>query len=438
MKLAFLKQKKAEAVAKAQAIHDLAARENRVTTAEEDQQFAAHMAEAKSYDSKIADAQALLDAERSAPSVPAAQAQASNGTVPGVVVGHNNNEDKPWENLAEQLAAVKAATLGTSIADPRLFGAASGGNTTTPAEGGFLVFPEFSRQLVKRSFEVGVIADRCYKFPMASNRLVMNGVRDENRTDGNRWGGIQTFWTAEAGNYTSSKPTFREIAFQTDKLTAVVYATDEQMEDGPAFNAYVQEAVPDEISFKTDDSILNGPAAGGGPLGINNSGAIVVVSKESGQTGNTIVTANILKMYKRMPSYLRAGAAWYINQDTEDQLWNLTIGSGTAVRLLYSPPGVNGNSGPNGYMLGLPVLPIEQAQTAGTQGDITLAAFSQYGLGQRGGVKQDTSIHVAFLTGQQAFRFQVRLAGSSFWDKPVTPKNGSTTLSPFVQLQSRP
>ncbi len=49
----------------------------------------------------------------------------------------------------------------------------------------------------------------------------------------------------------------------------------------------------------------------------------------------------------------------------------------------------------------------------------------------------DTSIHVAFLTGEQAFRWQLRHDGQPFWKKPLTPKNGSSTLSPFVALATR-
>jgi hypothetical protein len=50
----------------------------------------------------------------------------------------------------------------------------------------------------------------------------------------------------------------------------------------------------------------------------------------------------------------------------------------------------------------------------------------------------DTSIHVAFLTGEQAFRWQLRHDGQPFWKKPLTPKNGTNTLSPFVALATRP
>jgi HK97 family phage major capsid protein len=432
MNITALRQKKADALAKARAIHALAAKENRLTTAEEDKDFDAAMAEANSYDPHIKRAEALMDAERTAPTVPAA----STGTT-SVLVGHNNNEDKPWASLADQMRAIRQAKLTPHATDVRLL-AAQGGSEAVDADGNFLIAPEFSPEIIRRTFAAGVLASRCKQMPMSSNRLIMNGANDASRADGARNGGVQSFWTYEAKNFTISKPTFRQIALQVDKLTVLTFGTDELLEDGPAWNAYVNDVVPDEMSFKVDDAILNGPGVGGGPLGINNSNAILAIAAESGQATATIVTKNIEKMYARMPGYLRGYAAWFINQDCEPQLWDLTRGSGTAVELLYTPPGLRGNLTSYGVMLGLPVIPIEQAATCGTQGDLTLGAFSQYLLGKRGGVKADTSIHVAFLTGEQAFRWQMRLAGESAWDKPVTPKNGTALQSPFIQLATRP
>lgn len=429
--LAILLQKQADAKAKARAIHTKATSEGRVTTTEEDEQFRAHMAESNSYDAKIADARALLESERIAPAVPAAGAGA-----PGAIVGHNNNEDKPWASLAQQMTAIRQAKMTPHATDVRLL-AAQGASEAVDADGGFLVAPEFSAEIIRRIFAAGQVASRCKPMPMSSNRLVMNGASDASRADGQRNGGVQAFWTYEAAALTKSKPTFRQIALQVDKLTCLTYATNEQLEDGPAWAAFVNDVVPDEMNFKIDDAIFNGPGVGGGPLGIANSGAILAIAEESSQTAATIVTKNIEKMYARMPGYLRGEAAFFINQDCEPQLWDLSRGSGTAVELLYTPPGMRGNTNSYGMLLGLPVIPIEQAATCGTQGDITLGAFSQYILGKRGGLRADTSIHVAFTTDEQAFRWILRVAGEPSWDKPVTPKNGTATQSPFIQLVTR-
>jgi len=58
-------------------------------------------------------------------------------------------------------------------------------------------------------------------------------------------------------------------------------------------------------------------------------------------------------------------------------------------------------------------------------------------LPKKGGMQADSSIHVAFLTGEQAFRFTLRLDGQPFWKSPLTPYKGTTTVSPFVVLQNR-
>jgi HK97 family phage major capsid protein len=137
----------------------------------------------------------------------------------------------------------------------------------------------------------------------------------------------------------------------------------------------------------------------------------------------------------------RANAVWFINQDVEPQLYPLALANPSGAILyqapLYTPPGVNGNNGPYGLLFGKPVIPIEQASTCGTQGDMTLADMTQYILATRSDVRADTSIHVAFLTGEQAFRFMLRLDGQPTWKKPLTPYQGSTLKSPFVQLATR-
>src|ERR1035441_2286866 len=90
-----------------------------------------------------------------------------------------------------------------------------------------------------------------------------------------------------------------------NKLIALVYLTEELQEDAPALEAYCNKVVPQEIEFKFDDAILNGPGAGM-PLGILTSNAPVVVAKDGGQTANTVTSSNILNMWKRLYEIGRA------------------------------------------------------------------------------------------------------------------------------------
>jgi HK97 family phage major capsid protein len=347
----------------------------------------------------------------------------------------------PFSSLRDQLRAVYNAerSRGANL-DPRLveIQAALGGNESVPAEGGFLVIPEFASGLIKRTYDVSLISKQCFKMPMTSSRLIMHAVDEDSRKDGSRWGGILAYWLAEGGTYTPTKPKFREMQFVANKLIALSYATEEQLADGPAWESYVNEAVPQELAFQIDTAVYSGPGAGA-PLGILNSGAVIAVAKEAGQATATIVTNNILKMWSQMWARSRASAVWFINQDIEPQLIPLTLGAPSLGQiLLYTAPGINGNPGPYGKLFGRDVIPVEQAATLGTQGDIMLADPSQYILAQRSDVRADTSIHVAFLTGEQAFRFMLRLDGQPTWKKPLTPYQGSALKSPFVTLAARP
>jgi HK97 family phage major capsid protein len=69
-------------------------------------------------------------------------------------------------------------------------------------------------------------------------------------------------------------------------------------------------------------------------------------------------------------------------------------------------------------------------------GDIVLADMSQMLLADKGAPEVASSMHVRFVQGEQAFRFTYRVDAQTTWKKPLTPKNGGATLSPFVGLAS--
>lgn len=420
-----LRQQLADARAKANAINKLAETENRDLTEAEQAEFDAQITLCNKLQGQIASQEALLEIERHTPNSVSIEV-------------HDRAEDKPWGSLTEQLQAVRrhATSKGTNM-DPRLRAAALGGNESVDSEGGFLVAPEFAPGVWQRTYEASALASRCFDQPMTkSNRLVVNAVDEDSRADGSRWGGIASFWLGESGTYTSSQPKFRQMELIAKKLIALTYATEEQLVDGPAFAAYVDKVVPLELAFRVDDAIFNGTGAGM-PLGFMNSGALLTVAKASGDTGAVISNTDVFAMWKRRFVGASSDLVWLINQDIEDQLWNLTRGSGTAVELLYTGPGQRGNNSGYGVMMGKPVIPVEYAATLGTPGDIVLVSLSQYYLARRSDVQMDTSIHVQFLTDQQAFRWKLRIDGQPAWKKPLTPKNGSNTQSPFIALATR-
>jgi HK97 family phage major capsid protein len=345
-----------------------------------------------------------------------------------------------FKSLGEQLIAVRNSAMGFgSRIDPRLIqAAASGTSEAVPSDGGFLVQTDFSEQLLQRTYADGQISGRVTRYPISaqSNRLKINAIDEDSRVDGSRWGGVQAFWANEADAFTGAKPKFRQIELALNKLTGLCYATDELLQDAAALEAVIMDAFPKEFTFKVEDAIVNGTGAGQ-PLGIINSGAVLQIAKDSGDSGPTVSTNDVLNMWSRMFATSRMNCVWLINQDVEPKLYPLTLGSGTAVILLYTPPKTGNNQQNYGQMLGAPVIPVEHCATLGTPGDIILADLSQYIMSDKGAPQAASSIHVRFLNDETTFRFVYRVDGQPTWKKPLTPKNGSNTQSPFITLATR-
>lgn len=344
-----------------------------------------------------------------------------------------SKDEKRFANFGEQLlAAYRAAAPGGRIDERLTTRSASGLNETNPSDGGFLVQEDFVKELLKRTYETGILASKVKKIPISTNAngLKINAVDEDSRANGSRWGGVQTYWESEADELTGSKPKFKQMELSLKKLTGLCYATDELLQDASALESVIRQAFAEEFGFKIDDAILTGSGAGE-PLGILNSGALVTVAKETNQT-DKITVENLIKMWNRLWSRSRANAVWYINQELEPYLYTLKIGD----KPVYIPAGGLSEK-PYGTLFGRPVVPLEQCSAAGEVGDIILADIGQYLLIDKGGVKAASSIHVRFLYDENVFRFIYRVDGQPIWNKTLTPYKGSATVSPFVTLAKR-
>ena len=356
--------------------------------AEQQAQFDAYLAIVTQCNADIKRAEALLDMQRSEPAAA------------GTSVGHNNEQDRPWASLSEQLTAIRehAVTHGRAT-DPRLF-ASLGANETIDTEGGWEVAPEFSATLVQRTFQDPDILSRCDVMPMSSSILRMNGLADNDRsTAAGRFAGIQVYRLDEGQPYTASKLKYRRIELNAKKLGALFYATEELLADAPAIQDRVNKLVPQALTYQLTDEVFGGNGTTQF-LGVETSGAQAIVLKDNNQATGTISTANVDNMWNALHVPSRRNACWFIQQDNETLLDNLTRGSGTAVELIYTPAGEKGNNTPYGLLKGRPVIPVEQAAPSGVQGDMMLWDLSQYLIGDRQTMRFDSSMHVAFVTAR--------------------------------------
>ncbi len=422
-KILEMKAKREDARLKAMAVLNKAEAEDRFLSEEEQKDIDKYEEEIRAWDESIGRAEKLL----------AIEPEDRSSEKPEVKPTPAKDNEKRFASFGEQLmAAYRAAMPGGKVDERLSTRAASGLNETTPSDGGFLVQQDFVTELLKRTYETGILASKVKKIPISTNAngMKINAIDEDSRANGSRWGGVQTYWEGEADELTASKPKFRQMELSLKKLTGLCYATDELLQDAAALEAVIRQAFAEEFGFKIDDAILSGSGEGE-PLGILNSGAIVTVAKEASQT-DTITVENLIKMWNRLWSRSRANAVWYINQELEPYLYTLKIGD----KPVYIPAGGLSEK-PYGTLFGRPVVSIEQCSAAGEVGDIILADIGQYLLIDKGGIKSASSIHVRFLYDENVFRFIYRVDGKPIWTKPLTPYKGSATVSPFVTLAKR-
>lgn len=282
-KILEMKAKREDSRLKAMAVLNKAEAEDRFLTEDEQKEIDNYEAEIRGWDESIARAEKII----------AAEPEDRNAEHPEAKPTPNKADEKRFNSFGEQLlAAYRAAAPGGKIDERLTTRAASGLNETTPSDGGFLVQQDFVTELLKRTYETGILASKVKKIPISTNAngLKINAIDEESKANGSRWGGVQTYWEGEADEITASKPKFRQMDLSLKKLTGLCYATDELLQDAAALEAVIRQAFAEEFGFKIDDAILSGSGTGE-PLGILNGGALVTVAKEKDQSDIITVEA---------------------------------------------------------------------------------------------------------------------------------------------------
>lgn len=305
-----------------------------------------------------------------------------------------------------------------------------------PDQGGFLVPEEYRSQILQLSLGQAIVRPRAQVFPMSTATLSVPVV-DETTRVGSVLGGVVVYRTEEGAELTASDAKFGRIKFEASKQTALAELTNELLKDVPALSSWIDQNIPAALAYAEDADYIGGNGAGMplGALHANNT-ALIVVAKETSQTASTIVLQNVLGMIARFGgNYNRA--VWLASPDALKEIYTmgLTVGTGGSA-VMISPGG--GTDAPALTLFGRPLIFSEMAPAAlGTQGDLSLVDYGWYGIGDRQAVTVDMSAHVKFTSDKTVVRAIARNDGRPLVLSPLTPRNNSATLSPFVTLATR-
>jgi len=306
------------------------------------------------------------------------------------------------------------------------------------ADGGFLIPPGFSSNVFSLSLLEDSLLPYTDQMPIDGNSMLI--PKDE----ATPWGtnGPRAYWQSEAGAGTPTKSAISMMDLRLKKLLALTPVSDELLADTSALNAYLPKRMALSVRWKTNEAIMFG-SGNGTPLGAFTGAAGVVQAKDSGQSTLTLTTANLLNMFSRLPPGSYGSAVWQINNTVIPALGGLTLGNYPIFLPMDCGPTGAANGGPlqqgiQWTLLGRPVLITQHAKAFSSQGDVILTDLSYYQtITKAEGIQTATSMHLYFDADAMAFRVTFRVDGQPKIAAPISPANGSTTLSPFVQLQAR-
>lgn len=445
MNLIELRQKMTAKLAEAKGIVTGAGEAN--LTAEQQTKYDAAWTEYQSLKAQVARAEALETEEKRLAEIPDGQKglrpdPATGAKGSGITDIHDRKLDEPWGSFGAQLKSIAEANMpadrGGKI-DPRLLEqkAALGGSASVPSDGGYLIHPTYAQMIMDQGYQTGVLASRCDPVDIGegSDSLEVPYIDETSRANGQRWGGVQVYRAAEADAVAASKPKIGKMETRLEDLKGLAYATERLLRDSVAMSSIYMRAFSEEFGYVLDDEILNGDG-NGRCLGILKSPALVTISKEAGQAAATLLWPNVTKMRSRIWVRSRGNYIWVHNQDIEPAMASMTIPVGTGGLPVYLP--ASGASGqPYDTLFGRPLIPIEQAETLGTKGDIAAVDLSQYQLVRKGAMEAASSMHVRFIYDEMTFKFTMRVNGQPKWKTAKTPAKGTNSVSPFVALETR-
>ena len=344
---------------------------------------------------------------------------------------------KLFASLGEQLKAIYDLRKGQTM-DDRLgkINAAAGVTGTTGADGGFLLQEDFAGRILESAVQNSPLLNRLDRYTCSSAANSMRWI-SANETDVSKsvFGGVQMYWAAEGATVAASKPQFREMKLDLEKMMGFCYCTDEMLQDAAFLTGFVGNAFSLAGDRLLTESVISGDGVGK-PKGLLNSKALITVDKEASQAAGSFLGMNAVKMQARAMPRGRERLVWLMHPDAEELLPTLALENGGAAKFLWNPEGGLGNFDTQ-RVLNKPVLFEDSCAALGTKGDILLVDPWQYILLTKGTAKQDWSIHVEFLTDQNCFRMVFRCNGAPKVNKPLIIKNSTKKRSPFVALADR-
>ena len=135
-------------------------------------------------------------------------------------------------------------------------------------------------------------------------------------------------------------------------------------------------------------------------------------------------------VFNLLSHFMGNSPIWLAHQSTMPQILSI---NGPAGNPSYDWIG-NGRDSMPTTLMGYPIFFIENCATLGSEGDLILADWSKYVIGDRQMTTIDASKHFRFQNDLTSWRAVHRVGGRPWLSAPLTLRDGATEVSPFVIL----
>lgn len=374
---------------------------------------------------------------RPAPTAVQARAQAAyDPQAPGVEVG------KIWNSAGQMLQDLLTPTKRQSKDQRARFEAyedfKNAYSSNVPSSGGYLVPEEVRADIMTAALPEAVVRPQATVVPMPTSKLRWPVVDQTTLADGTVYGGIQMLWLDEGETFTATEAAFGTIGLEAHKLGGLATVPNELVRHISVLETWLRANLPNALRHFEDVAFIKGNGVGKPLGGLHATNpALIVADDEAGQSTASITWNNVLAMFARFLPDSYGNGEWDITPDAIPEIFSmaLPVGTGgTAVML-----GEGGGSGKLPMtLLGMPIRWTQKAPAVmGTQGDISLADWTKYVIGDTKSLQLDTSEHSAFRSDSTDFRILEEVDGQPGMLSAITPENNGPTLSAWIQLETR-
>ena len=296
------------------------------------------------------------------------------------------------------------------------------------ASGGFMVQTQQMNQLLQVPAPAQIVRPRTTIVPMTA-RQIQWPVLDQTSTTAGRphwYGGVLARWTEEGESKPETQPTFRQLNLVAHKLVTYTEASDELLADsGQSIEALLTSLFTGAISWYEEEAFVNGTGAGQ-PQGVVNAAATIAVGRA---VAGAIGLGDLVNMLEQFHG---SNGVWMCNPRglSDLMLLNGPAGNPSYVFMISARDAM-----PN-MLFGMPLFFNEHCPALGERGDIILADWRMYLVGDRQAFTVDASKHYRFQNDITSWRGVHRVDGRPWLSAPLTWADGTHQSSPFVVLDS--